>query len=110
MSTRPTLMAYSAVGEVRLFRFAPGDGWRYEVVVTPLPAELQGGVPGQHVLVTVIGKAGTRSAVFADDGSFLARYYVCEKLNLEPSPVWDNTVASVGCALGRETDAEWSDG
>jgi hypothetical protein len=107
MSIAPAERAITAYmgkhAEVRYLRYEPGDGWVYEVVVSPLPGRVLGGDVETHALVTVFGPGGPRAHAFEREGP-LSVYYVREKLLQRDwsDMVSRHTAEAIGQALGRE--------
>lgn len=98
---------YHAAGGVALWEFQPGDGWRYELAVSEMPAAFGGGSPESHVLVTVL--APTVGAYVLrkgnpgnPDGEALAQRYVAEKFPCRGDEIAANLTRAIGRALDRK--------
>jgi len=89
---------------VQYFEYQPGNGTRYSLFVSELPADIEGGEVGSHVLVTLYCPF-TAAYVLATDG-YLTWNYFYSKFYREGLPVADlyHLYHLVGHVLLRKTE------
>lgn len=97
-----TPTCYFFTAGVTYYEFQPGDGWRYEVIVSDMPTAFGGGHPDRHALVTVLAPVTGAYVLERASDRPLAQRYVAEKFPVRDDEQAAYLTRALAYALGRK--------